>query len=148
MIHTMLPAQYASRVRSADPHKRLMAAVLRAVVDDCRGGSDYRRATGKGVVGPLSIRRALAYVASTDRAWPFSFENLCDGLGLDSATLRKELIGVWPDEADEAGGGEEEEGEGHAQNERAVRVRTRGGEAGCRPEGHQDGRPVSAQGVG
>jgi len=38
MIHIMLPPQYSSRtgVNVAEPHKRLMAAVLQAVVDDCR----------------------------------------------------------------------------------------------------------------
>jgi len=92
MIHIMLPAQYASRVRPAEPHRRLMAAVLRAVVDDCRGGSAYRRATGKGIIEAPSIRKAVAYVASTDRTWPFSFENLCDALGLDVTTLRHELV--------------------------------------------------------
>ena len=92
MIHILLPAQYASRVRPAEPHKRLMAAVLRAVVDDCRGGSAYRRATGKGIIEALSVRKAVSYVASTDRTWPFSFENLCDALGLDAVALRRELI--------------------------------------------------------
>jgi hypothetical protein len=92
MIHTMLPTQYASSVRLAEPQKRLMAAVLRAAIDDCRGGSDYRRSAGKGVLGSGSIRKAVAYVASTDRAWPFSFENICDALGLDVAALREELI--------------------------------------------------------
>jgi hypothetical protein len=92
MIHIMLPEQYASRARLAEPHRRLMAAVLRAVVDDCRGGSVYRRLSGKGVIGARSVRKAVAYVASTDRAWPFSFENLCDALGLDAAALREDLI--------------------------------------------------------
>ena len=94
MIHIMLPAQYASRVRSAEPHKRLMAAVLRAVVDDCRGGSAYQRSTGKGVMEGGSVHKAVAYVASTDRTWPFSFENLCDALGVDATALRRELVAV------------------------------------------------------
>ena len=94
MIHIMLPTQYSSRpdAHLAEPHKRLMAAVLHAVVDDCRGGSVYRRSAGKGVVGAGSVRKAVAYVASTDRTWPFSFENLCDALELDAAALREELI--------------------------------------------------------
>jgi hypothetical protein len=91
MIHIMLPAQYTTRVRFAEPHKRLMAAVLHAVVDDCRGGTPYRRATGQGVIEARSVRKAVAYVASTDRTWPFSFENLCDALGLDATALRQEL---------------------------------------------------------
>lgn len=93
MIHVMLPTQYLRRsgTRLSEPHKRLMAAVLQTVVDDCRG-SAYRRArryeappTGRTVHG------ATAYMASTDRVWPFSFENLCDALGLDAGSLRQEL---------------------------------------------------------
>jgi hypothetical protein len=94
MIHTMLPAQYARRVRLAEPHKRLMAPVLRSVVDDCRGGSVYRRSTGQGVIEPRSVHKAVAYVASTDRTWPFSFENHCDALGLDAGALRRELVAI------------------------------------------------------
>ena len=93
MIHTMLPAQYSIRAggRLAEPQRRLMAAVLQAVIDDCRGGSVYRRATGKGTIDTRAVRKALAYVASTDRSWPFSFENLCEALGLDAGGLREEL---------------------------------------------------------
>jgi hypothetical protein len=58
--------------------------VLRAVVDDCRGGKD--------IIEARSIRKAVAYLASTDRTWPFSFENLCDALGLDVTALRHELV--------------------------------------------------------
>jgi hypothetical protein len=92
MIHILLPTQVEPRVRVGEPHKRLMAAVLRAVVDDCRGGSVYRRSTGQGVVGAGAVRKAVAYVASTDRSWPFSFENLCEALGLDAGALRRELV--------------------------------------------------------
>jgi hypothetical protein len=101
MIHIMLPAQYAARAgaRLEEPHKRLMAAVLQAVVDDCRGGSIYRRAAGHGVIDYGAIRRAIAYVRSTDRVWPFSFENLCDALGLDADRLRNELSIEQPTEA-------------------------------------------------
>ena len=98
MIHTMLPAQYAKDARLSEPHKRLMAAVLHAVVDDCRGGSAYRRSTGKGVVGAGSVRKAVAMRGEYRSYWPFSFENLCDALGLDAAALRAELI-VMPDPA-------------------------------------------------
>jgi len=95
MIHVMLPTQYLRRAgsSSAEPYKRLMAAVLQTVVDDCRG-SAYRRA--KGLAAPLGLRgagTAIAYIASTDRAWPFSFENICDALGLDAGSLRRELGG-------------------------------------------------------
>src|SRR5262245_54654577 len=94
MIHVMLPVQYLRRAdaRRNEPHKRLMAAVLQTLVDDCRGGSVYRRARGSRTP---RTERALAtatdYLASTDRTWPFSFENLCDALGLNAGSLRKEL---------------------------------------------------------
>ena len=93
MIHDMLPAHHSGRADDslAEPHRRLMAAVLQAVVDDCRGGSVYRRSAGYGAIAAGGVRKALAYVASTDRAWPFSFENLCEALGLDADGLREEL---------------------------------------------------------
>ena len=93
MIHIMLPSQYLSRagMRLAEPHKNLMAAVLRAVVDDCRGGTIYRHAAGRGELGVRGVRKAIAYVASTDRVWPYSFENLCEALGLSAEALRREL---------------------------------------------------------
>jgi len=76
MIHIMLPPQYSSRtgVNVAEPHKRLMAAVLQAVVDDCRG-SVYRRSAGKGALDARTV----------------SFENRCEALGLDAGGLREEL---------------------------------------------------------
>lgn len=95
MIHVMLPVQYLRRAgaRWVEPHERLMAAVLQTVVDDCRGSS-YRRARGyRNPVRAHGVRQAISYMASTDRAWPFSFENLCDALGLDPGRLRRELYG-------------------------------------------------------
>jgi hypothetical protein len=85
--------QYSSHAsaRPAEPCKRLMAAVLRAVVDDCRAGSPYRRSVGYAALDVRLVRNAAAYVASTDRGWPFSFENLCDALGMDADALRHEL---------------------------------------------------------
>jgi len=93
MIHILLPAQYRSRagVRVAEPERRLMAAVLQAVVDDCRGGSVHRRSAGDGRREARGTRRAIAYAASTDRTWPFSFENLCDALGVNADGVRGQL---------------------------------------------------------
>ena len=85
--------QYSSlaSARLTEPYKRLMAAVLRAVVDDCRSGSVYRRSVGHAALDVRFVRNAAAYVASTDRGWPFSFENLCDALGVDAGGLRSQL---------------------------------------------------------
>ena len=95
----VLPTQYlgATGARCDDPYKRLMAAVLQRAVDDCRG-SRYRRATGCQPTSGGS-RQALAYMASTDRAWPFSFENLCAALDLDASHLRRELRKETPSRA-------------------------------------------------
>lgn len=93
MIHVMLPVQYLRQAdgRRMEPHKRLMLAVLQAVVDDCR--RPFVRSDGEA--GASAERRmsdeARAYIASTDRSWPFSFENLCDAIGLDATCLRREL---------------------------------------------------------
>ena len=93
MIHVMLPVQYLRQagVRVTEPQKRLMLAVLQTVVEDC-WGSVYRRAAGFGA--PTDRRaheQAKAYVASTDRSWPFSFENVCEAVGLDVGSLRQAL---------------------------------------------------------
>jgi hypothetical protein len=92
MIHIMLPAQYVQQAaaRLIEPRKRLMVAVLMSAVSDCQ-----RVREGQAGVWSSSARRdlrdALAYVASTDRSWPFSFENLCEAVGLDAAWLRQRL---------------------------------------------------------
>jgi hypothetical protein len=91
MIHVVLPVQYlriAGRYRR-EPQVRLMVAVLQTVVDDlssltCEQGVEPARAAGP-------YEQARAYVASRDRSWPFSFENLCEAIGLDADGLRRQL---------------------------------------------------------
>jgi hypothetical protein len=92
MIHVMLPVQYLRRADAhlSEPHRRLMVAVLQTVVDDFRG-SPYRRARGWDPIDRRDRRDARAYLSSTDRGWPFSFENLCEALGLDAGHLRTAL---------------------------------------------------------
>ena len=95
MIHVMLPVQYLQKAghRRMEPQKRLMIAVLQTVIDDCQGSSS-RQAAGLPV--PLdgkAYAEARAYLASTDRDWPFTFENLCDALGLDAGSFRRRLTG-------------------------------------------------------
>jgi hypothetical protein len=62
-----------------------MAAVLQTAVDD------YRWRDCRGAAGSSDLRRAVAYVASRDRRWAFSFENLCEALSLDADVLRQSL---------------------------------------------------------
>src|SRR5712691_11671966 len=93
MIHVMLPVQYlqAAGRRRMEPEKRLMAAVLQAVLDDFRG-SVYRCAAGfPAATDRRAYEQERAYVASTDRTWPFSFENLCEAIWLDADNVRESL---------------------------------------------------------
>jgi hypothetical protein len=90
MIHVMLPVQYLGQAgaRLAEPEKRLALAVLQTVVYDC--GAAAERADGRARVRDRgAYRRAMAYVASCDRNWPYSFENLCDTIGVDAGYLRR-----------------------------------------------------------
>ena len=90
MLHLILPSQLlAQRGRSiAEPQRRLMLAVLQTVVDDVgAGGGD----DGPGTGDPRAYAQALAYVDSRDRYWPFSFENICETMGLDADGIRRTL---------------------------------------------------------
>jgi hypothetical protein len=65
-------------------------ALMRAVLEDA-----IRCLIGE--VGPRHQRGALAaearqWIETADPRWPFSFENVCDGLGLDAANLRRRLL--------------------------------------------------------
>jgi hypothetical protein len=89
------------------PPTRLMAAVLRAAVDDCLGSTGQKREFGRPV-DPQDARRAFAYVVSTDRAWPFSFENVCEALSVDADSLRAKLLAGAAQAAAEPVAGERE----------------------------------------
>jgi hypothetical protein len=85
MIHTLLPAQLQhAAARAAEPQKRLMIAVLQTAVDDYRTPAPGGR--------PARVRQqAVEWVSSTDRSWAFSFENVCEAVGLDPQALRRSL---------------------------------------------------------
>lgn len=59
------------------PQRSLMAAVLEAALEDVRDVADR---TG-----------AAAWLTSTDRGWPFSFENICEALDMDPVAVRRQL---------------------------------------------------------
>jgi hypothetical protein len=93
MIHVMLPAQYLRRAgeRLAEPQRRLMLAVLKTVVEDCEVPVGLEPVTPKERLDHQAYAQAWAYVRSTDRSWPFSFENVCEAVGLDASSLRRGL---------------------------------------------------------
>jgi DNA-binding CsgD family transcriptional regulator len=51
--------------------------------------SEWRRRPGPAA-------EARDWVMSTDRKWPFAFENLCDALGFPVESMRRRLIGDGP----------------------------------------------------
>lgn len=67
----------------ATPEKQLMMAVLLDAVICCK--DSRTTATRK------SITEATSWFESTDTHWPFSFENICETLGIDAGCLRREL---------------------------------------------------------
>jgi len=92
-VHVILPEQYLRRASAqlSEPQKRLMLAVLQTVLDDCRGTA-ARRAAGQALPpDQRAYAQARAYLESRDRSWPFSFENICDAIGLDAERIRREL---------------------------------------------------------
>ena len=95
MIHVLLPVQYLRKAgnRRIDPQRRLMVAVLQTVIDDCEGSRSRQSAGRPAPRDGKAYTDARAYLASTDREWPFTFENLCDALGLDAGAFRRRLMG-------------------------------------------------------
>jgi hypothetical protein len=86
---TLLPSQYFDRIRrraSSDGERRLMVAILEDAVDVYRkqaGARDRRRRQ--------LFEDAEAWIESPDRGWIFSYENICEVLGIDAGYLRKGL---------------------------------------------------------
>lgn len=80
----------APRSRRLESSQRLMAAVLEAAIAELQ---QSRRVSALG----WNRRRerpdaeTLRWFASRDRWWPYSFENICDGLGLDAGQIRRRL---------------------------------------------------------
>ena len=71
---TLLPSQYFDRIRrkaSADGERRLMVAIL---------------------------EDAESWIESADKSWIFSYENICEVLGIDCDYVRKGLR-VWKQRA-------------------------------------------------
>jgi hypothetical protein len=65
-------------------------ALMRAVLEDairCLGG-----AGGPSRLRPTLAAEARRWVTEGDRHWPYSFENICDALGLDADHVRARLL--------------------------------------------------------
>jgi len=86
---TLLPSQYFDRIRrraTFDGERRLMVAILEDAVDVYRkqaGARDRKRRQ--------LFADAEAWIESSDMSWIFSFQNICDMLGIDAGYLRNGL---------------------------------------------------------
>jgi len=63
-----------------------MAAVFESAIFDIRKYCNRK--------DPKSVRLfedAIEYIENQDNSWPFSFENLCDQLELDTDSVREEI---------------------------------------------------------
>jgi hypothetical protein len=85
----VLPDQLVRRAscgaRESAVH-RLMLGILRDAVDV------YLKALTPGNrVAAKRLREVVAWFASDDRQWPFSFERICEALGLEADYIRAGL---------------------------------------------------------
>ncbi len=86
---TLLPAQFFaafSRESAVVRERKLMLAVLQDAVE-C-----YQKyALARDPRGRQLFDDATEWIDSTERDWPFSYENICDVLGLNSEYIRRGL---------------------------------------------------------
>ena len=82
---TILPSQFFGRFQldaSLQPEKRLMLAVLEDAV-----GTFQKYVTSSTRRGQRLFAEAEEWFAAPATEWPFSFESICQALGLDAAYL-------------------------------------------------------------
>ncbi len=85
----VLPDQFFSAFSHQDalgPERRLMLAVLQDAVECYQKFALSRTPQGRN-----EFREARDWIASTDQGWAYSYENICDVLGIDSAYIRRGL---------------------------------------------------------
>lgn len=87
-LDILLADQYGARPRlPVQPERRLMLAILEDAVDVIRRYGRFR--------DPAAVkltRDARDWMTSTERHWPFSFENICDAVGLDADAVRTRAL--------------------------------------------------------
>jgi hypothetical protein len=80
------PHQLEADCRLDTPEKRLMIAILADAINCFQKYAAARNRRNRRVV-----HEAEKWLMSADRSWPFSFENICDILAIDSQRLRSNL---------------------------------------------------------
>jgi len=91
-MHPVMPIQYLYRRGDSlgEPQRRLMIAVVRTALEDCALTTHDGEPGGRRP-HPGARREAAAFLLSHDRTWPFSFENICEAIGLDADQVRRQL---------------------------------------------------------
>jgi hypothetical protein len=90
-MKTIQSDEMTEALASSGPHVALAKGVLVQAKQDLRrfrGGPDR--------VGREMYRDAYSWVASNDFAWPYSFLNVCEALGLSPEVQRAELLADTP----------------------------------------------------
>jgi len=85
----MLPSQYSARMRGRGPQEAEFNLVLALLEDAIHCFKKYRFA--KADSAREMYIEAREWFDSSDRTWPFSFENVCMILGIDPSYLRQGL---------------------------------------------------------
>ncbi len=86
---TVLPAQYLETVRRKthlEPEKKLMLSVLEDAVACFQKYAFTRDARGKSL-----LREAEQWISAETTEWLFSFDNICESLGLNPTYIREGL---------------------------------------------------------
>ena len=89
---TLLPSQYFAALKrkgNHEPERRLAIAVLQDAVDCYQKHLHARDRKARQL-----FLDAEEWIASDDRSWPFSFDNVCDLLQINPQYLRRGLA-VW-----------------------------------------------------
>lgn len=84
----VLPEQFlAKRTRPMEGERRLMLAALEDAIDTVR-----KRHTATDPRERRAFADAVEWISSTDRCWPFAYENVCEALELDPDYLRQGVL--------------------------------------------------------
>ena len=85
-VAAVMPSQMEGSRTTSLPERRLMAAVLEEAL------YTYLASAGRESLPHRRARwDAAEWFASDDAAWPFSFLNICAGLGLDAPSIRTRI---------------------------------------------------------
>jgi hypothetical protein len=88
--HPLVEGPRGTPIGRASGERALVLAVLVDAIRCLTGSARLGRNRAQ------IILETREWVVSEDRQWPFSFENVCDALDLDAATLRTRLLRMAP----------------------------------------------------